>query len=179
MGVSPVPEVSARREGFLKALRENGIERIPRLEVTVRFGSDAAYEAVSSLLNSHAEFDGIFSCSDVIAMSAMRALNERGRKIPADVAIVGFDDVPLAAYTTPPLTTIRQDWAVGARALVDQVLREPTALTPDARVLSTELVVRASSLKEQYQPSPQNPVPESTRASGSAARARRPLHRGS
>jgi len=150
LGDPAVPEVSARREGFLQALRTAGIERVPRLEVAVRFGSDAAYEAVSSLLNAHADFDGIFACSDVIAMSAMRALNERGRRIPADVAVVGFDDVPLAAYTTPPLTTIRQDWAAGTRMLVEQVLRTASGKSAEAIVLPTELVVRASSRREQY-----------------------------
>jgi DNA-binding LacI/PurR family transcriptional regulator len=150
LGDPAVPEVSARREGFLQALHEAGIERVPRLEVAVRFGSDAAYEAVSSLLNAHSDFDGIFACSDVIAMSAMRALTERGRKVPADVAIVGFDDVPLAAYTTPPLTTIRQDWAAGTRMLVEQVLRNASGKSPEATVLPTELVVRASSRREHY-----------------------------
>jgi DNA-binding LacI/PurR family transcriptional regulator len=150
LGDPAVPEVSARREGFLAALRAAGIERAPRLEVAVRFGSDAAYEAVSSLLNAHADFDGIFACSDVIAMSAMRALSERGRKIPADVAVVGFDDVPMAAYTTPPLTTIRQDWVGGTRMLVEQVLRNTAGKSPESAVLPTELVVRASSRREHY-----------------------------
>lgn len=150
LGDPAVPEVSARREGFLQALRTAGIERRPRLEVAVRFGSDAAYEAVSSLLNAHADFDGIFACSDVIAMSAMRALNERGRQIPSDVAIVGFDDVPLAAYTTPPLTTIRQDWATGTRTLVEQVLRSVAGQSAETIVLPTELVVRGSSLRDHY-----------------------------
>jgi DNA-binding LacI/PurR family transcriptional regulator len=150
LGDTAVPEVSARRDGYIEALRHSGLERIPRLEVAVRFGSDSAYEAVSSLLNAHAEFDGIFACSDVIAMSAMRALSERGRRIPADVSVVGFDDVPLAAYTTPPLTTLRQDWAAGARSLVDQVLRPRSGKAPGATVLPTELIVRASSLREHH-----------------------------
>jgi DNA-binding LacI/PurR family transcriptional regulator len=170
LGDPAVPEVSARREGFLQALRGAQIERVPRLEVAVRFGSDAAYEAVSSLLNAHADFDGIFACSDVIAMSAMRALSERGRKIPADVAIVGFDDVPLAAYTTPPLTTIRQDWATGTRTLVEQVLRAAGGQSAESTVLATELVVRGSSLREHYR---------HARSGGAHKRARSglPLHR--
>jgi DNA-binding LacI/PurR family transcriptional regulator len=150
LGDPAVPEVSARREGYLQALRKAGIERMPQLEAAVRFGSDAAYETVCSLLSAHADFDGIFSCSDVIAMSAMRALSERGRKIPADVAIVGFDDVPLAAYTTPPLTTIRQDYASGARSLVERILEPRAHKSADATVLPTELVVRASSMREHY-----------------------------
>ncbi len=84
-------------------------------------------------------------------MSAMRALTERGLRIPVDVAIVGYDDVPLAAYTTPPLTTIRQDWAAGARILVERVLQPPSNRTADATVLSAELVVRGSSLRGHHQ----------------------------
>lgn len=150
LGDPAVPEVSARREGFIQALGAAGIERNQRLEVAVRFGSDAAYEAVSSLLNAHADFDGIFACSDVIAMSAMRALSERGRNVPADVAVLGFDDVPLAAYTNPPLTTIRQDWAAGARILVEQLLRPRSTKSVAATVLPTELVVRASTLRDHH-----------------------------
>ena len=162
LGDCAVPEVGARRDGFLQALREAGISQ--HLEVAVRFGSDSAYEAVSSLLNAHAEFDGIFACSDVIAMSTMRALTERGRRVPADVAIVGFDDVPLAAYTTPPLTTIRQDWAAGARILVERALRPKSARTAAATVLPTELVIRASSLREHHQPGRHEQRPTNARA---------------
>jgi len=152
LGDPEVPEVSARRDGYILALRKAGIERQPRLEAAVRFGSDAAYETVCSLLNAHADFDGIFACSDVIAMSAMRALTERGRKVPSDVAIVGFDDVPLAAYTTPPLTTVRQDYATGARMLVERIVQPRSSASSMAAVLPTELVVRASSLKGHHRP---------------------------
>lgn len=172
LGDPAVPEVSARRDGFLRALREAGIERVPRLEVGVRFGSDAAYEAVSSLLNAQADFDGIFACSDVIALSAMRALNERGRRVPADVAVVGFDDVPLAAYTTPPLTTLRQDWETGTRMLVERVLRTNAAKSTEATVLPTELVVRASSRRDHYGHSLQRPTHKGGRPSASGRTTR-------
>jgi len=176
LGDLAVPEVSARHEGFQQALQEAGIQHVPRLEVAVRFGSDAAYEAVSSLLNAHAEFDGIFACSDVIAMSAMRALHERGRKIPADVAVVGFDDVPMAAYTTPPLTTLRQDWAGGTRLLVEKVLRPASGKVAEASVLPTELVVRGSSLREHYNQS-QPPRTNRRGRSGAVGRQGRPVPR--
>jgi DNA-binding LacI/PurR family transcriptional regulator len=178
LGDPAVPEVSARREGFLQALSAAGIERVPRLEVTVRFGSDAAYEAVSSLLNAHADFDGIFACSDVIAMSAMRALHERERRIPADVAIVGFDDVPLAAYTTPPLTTIRQDWASGTRALVEQVLRSASGQSGESTVIPTELVVRGSSLREHYGNARVTRTPKRVKPGMTGRQGRTPLREG-
>jgi DNA-binding LacI/PurR family transcriptional regulator len=121
------------------------------MELGVHFGGDAAYEGISSLLDSNAKFDGIFACSDVIAMSAMRALTERGRRIPADVAVAGFDDIPLAAYTTPPLTTVRQDVARGARILVEKVIRAISGELTDSEVIPTELIVRGSSLRQQHQ----------------------------
>jgi DNA-binding LacI/PurR family transcriptional regulator len=154
LGDPVAPEVGARLRGHLRALQEAGIERMPKLEVPVRFGSDVAYHAIASLLSAGVEFDGVVACSDVIAMSAMRALAERDRRVPADVAIVGFDDIPLSAFTTPPLTTIRQDCHAGARLLVQGVVRairhEPVATV----VIPTELVVRSSSLREHYRALP-------------------------
>ncbi len=147
LGDHAVPEVRARLTGYLSALAAARIERSPRLELTVRFGTDSAYDAVSSLLDAKADFDGIFACSDLIAMSAMRALTERGRRIPADVAVVGFDDIPLAAYTTPPLSSVRQDFLAGARILVDKVLAAIAGQTSSSEVIPTELIVRASSLR--------------------------------
>lgn len=150
LGDPAVPEVRARLDGHLRALASAGIARAAGLEVPVRFGSDAAYDGVSALLDAHAEFDGVFACSDVIAMSAMRALIERGRRVPADVAVVGFDDIPLAAYTTPPLTTVRQDYSAGARALVDKLLQIMAGQRVESEVIPTELVVRASSLRQHH-----------------------------
>ena len=144
-------EVRARLDGYLRALASAGVSRSAGLEVPVRFGSEAAYDGVSSLLNAHVEFDGVFACSDVIAMSAMRALTERGRRVPADVAVVGFDDISLAAYTTPPLTTVRQDCMAGARMLLDKLLQIGTGQRVESEVIPTELVVRASSLRQHHQ----------------------------
>lgn len=157
LGDPAVPEVNARLEGYVRALATAGIRRMPNLEVPVRFGSDAAYDAVSSLLDARAEFDGVFACSDVTAMSAMRALTERGRKIPADVAVAGFDDIPLATYTTPPLTTVRQDCLAGARILVDKVLRARAGEAVESEVIPVELIVRASSMRQHHR----GEIPES------------------
>ena len=88
------------------------------------------------------------------AMSAMRALVERGRKVPADVALVGFDDIPFAAYTTPPLTTIRQNCHLGARLLVEKLMRAVRHENNEPAVIPTERVVRASSLREHYRALP-------------------------
>jgi DNA-binding LacI/PurR family transcriptional regulator len=154
LGDPSAPEVAARLQGYRAALHEAGVDPDARLEVPGRFGSDAAYHAVSSLLVAGVGFDGVVACSDVFAMSAMRALYEHDRKVPADVAIVGFDDIPLARYTSPPLTTIRQDCRQGARLLVDGLLRAIRHQPTSSVVIPAELVVRASSLREQHRALP-------------------------
>jgi DNA-binding LacI/PurR family transcriptional regulator len=158
LGDPAAPEVGARLEGYRQALRDVGIATSPQLEVAVRFGSDTAYHATASLIDAEVAFDGIVACSDVFAMSAMRALIERGRKVPADVAIVGFDDIPFAAYTTPPLTTIRQNCQTGARLLVEKLIRAIRHEPNESVVIPTELVVRASSLREHYRALPTIPT---------------------
>jgi DNA-binding LacI/PurR family transcriptional regulator len=157
LGDPAAPEVAARQSGHLRALAEAGIGRDPRLELPVRFGGDAAYHAVASLIEAGVAFDGVCACSDVFAISAMRALAERGLRVPADVAVTGFDDIPFAAFTTPPLTTIRQNCHAGARHLVGNLLRAIRHEATATVVIPTELVVRASSLREHYRALPAIP----------------------
>jgi DNA-binding LacI/PurR family transcriptional regulator len=151
LGDSAVPEVAARLEGYARALREAGRAREPRFELRVRFGSDrdTAQRAVSSLLDAGVAFDGIVACSDVFAMSAVQALAERGLRVPADCAVVGYDDIAFASLTTPPLTTIRQNCRDGAKLLVDNLMRAIAREQPSSAVLPTELVARASSRRQR------------------------------
>lgn len=147
LGDLDVPEVAARLEGYRRALRAGGLKRRPNLEVAVRFGGDAAYSAVTGLLERGASFDGVVAASDVFAMSAMRTLTEHGRKIPTDVGVVGFDDIPFAAFTTPPLTTVHQDFQAGARALVEKLVHAIRHEPIESIVIPTRLIVRESSLR--------------------------------
>ena len=148
LGDPALPEVAARLEGYAAALKAAGIRRRRRLELAVRFGDDSACRAVASLLEQRVGFDGIVACSDSFAMRAMRALSETGRRIPADVAVVGFDDIPFTAFTTPALSTVRQDVALGARSLVLNLMRAIAGLPTESIVLPTELVIRGSSRRE-------------------------------
>jgi DNA-binding LacI/PurR family transcriptional regulator len=152
LGDPAAPEVGARMKGHLRALSEARVAVQPNLQIPVRFGSDTAYHAVGGLLSADVEFDGVVACSDVFAIGAMRALAERGRKVPADVAVVGFDDIPFAAHTMPPLTTMRQDCRAGARLLVESLLRAIRHERAASVVIPTQLVMRASSLREHYRP---------------------------
>jgi DNA-binding LacI/PurR family transcriptional regulator len=127
--------------------------------VPAHLTAEAAYRTVHDLATGRAPFDAIFAASDVIAISAIRALADAGRSVPRDVAVVGFDDIALAAHANPPLTTVRQDLAQGAKLLVDLVFRRIGGEDTASVVLPAELVVRESSA-----------APPASRRSAGAAR---------
>ena len=89
----------------------------------------------------------VFCGNDTMALGVMRALAERGRRVPGDVSLVGFDDVPEAGYYMPPLTTVRQDFGeVGRQALSTLIDRMSGAIAPGWRVrVAPELIVRSSA----------------------------------
>ncbi|TWB56586.1 LacI family DNA-binding transcriptional regulator [Nitrospirillum viridazoti] len=145
LGQRTVPEIRLRHEGYVAALAAAGIEPDPALDVPTRFASAAALTAMRSLICGGASFDAVFACSDVIAISAIRALQDQGLKVPEDVAVVGYDDIQMAAFYNPALTTVRQDTATGGRLLVDLLFAQIAGRTARSVMLPTELVVRASS----------------------------------
>ena len=87
----------------------------------------------------------MFVANDQMALGLLRALAESGRGVPSDVAVVGFDDIADAADYLPPLTTVRQDIAAGARGLVDLLLRRLAGDTTESLVLPPELIGRATA----------------------------------
>jgi DNA-binding LacI/PurR family transcriptional regulator len=89
--------------------------------------------------------DGIFAASDLIALTAIQVLTGRGLSVPGDVKVIGYDDLSLAANSVPPLSTIRQDIADGARQLVDSLLKRIDGKPTGSVVLNPELVVRSST----------------------------------
>jgi DNA-binding LacI/PurR family transcriptional regulator len=96
-------------------------------------------------IESGAKFDAVFAATDIIAISSMRAIAASGLRIPRDVAVVGFDDIAMAAHVHPSLTTVRQDLARGAKLLVDLLLRRAAGDKTQSAMLPGELVVRESS----------------------------------
>lgn len=142
-GHDDVPEISARYAGFLDAHREAGVQ--PAGTIPAPFTPDGAYQMFVDLLDRKPRLDGIVAASDVIAIAAIRALAERGIAVPDDVAVVGYDDVPLASQIAPSLTTIRQDLREGANQLVDRLFRRLGGDLCEPVVMQPELVVRASA----------------------------------
>jgi alanine racemase len=97
-----------------------------------------------ALLATGVPFDAIFTASDLIAMGAIGALRERGRTVPGDVAVIGFDDIAAAAHFIPPLTTVQQDTHRAAEMLVDNLLRMTAGEPVESALIQPNLVVRAS-----------------------------------
>jgi DNA-binding LacI/PurR family transcriptional regulator len=138
------PELAARYDGYCKALREAGIEPDERLRVDAHSSDGQGYRAVLELLDRNAKFDALFAVTDVIAIDAMRALEDNGRSIPGDVAVVGFDDISLAAHVTPPLTTVRQDIQQAAEGLVGGIVGLIEGAPVESSLMPAKLVVRVS-----------------------------------
>jgi len=110
------------------------------------FTREGGAEAMRTLLDDDPRLDAVFVASDLMADGALRVLRQAGRRVPDDVAIIGFDDVEIARYTEPPLTTVRQPITELGRSLVRQLLRLTAGEEVEpALILPTELVVRDSA----------------------------------
>jgi len=93
-------------------------------------------------MGSGTPFDAVFASTDLIAISAIRAIRAAGLRVPEDVAVVGFDDIAVAAHTSPALTTVRQALAEGARPMVDLMVRRIGGEDTVSVTLPAELVIR-------------------------------------
>ncbi|MEY9854736.1 DNA-binding LacI/PurR family transcriptional regulator [Catenulispora sp. GAS73] len=133
-----------RLAGYRDAVREAGM---PQVSVVGDFSGPSGERAMASLLNARPNLDAVFAASDLMAAGALRALCRAGRRVPDDVAVVGFDDAPLAAHTRPPLTTVRQPVEDMGAAMARQLLRgiADGAGLVEPVILGTTLVRRGSS----------------------------------
>lgn len=132
-----------RLAGYRAALRGTGRRSIVALG---DFTRESGVVAMRELLEDDPALDAIFVASDLMAEGALRTLRQAGRRVPDDVAVIGFDDIEIARYTEPPLTTVRQPILEIGRELVRQLLRVAAGeeIEP-AVVLPTELIVRDSA----------------------------------
>jgi DNA-binding LacI/PurR family transcriptional regulator len=145
IGNPAAPEIGARYAGYLAALAAAGVSVEPSLLLPLQLGSEAAFGLTRDFIAARPELDGIVAASDVAAMGAIRALSEAGRAVPEAVAVIGYDDVPFAAHTTPPLTTIRQDLGKGAELLVAALFERMAGTATPSVAFAPELVQRASA----------------------------------
>ncbi|MEJ7806609.1 MAG: LacI family DNA-binding transcriptional regulator [Telluria sp.] len=140
-----LPEVAQRYRGYCNALAKHALAVDPQLCVPVSFLPEGGAQAVHELQRRAVGYDAIFACSDLLAMTAINTLREVGKRVPQDVAVVGYDDIELSTYFHPPLTTIRQPIRAAGQALVDSLLALVDGQTPGSSQLPTELIVRATA----------------------------------
>jgi DNA-binding LacI/PurR family transcriptional regulator len=127
-------------------LTNAGLGADPRLQVDASDSTEfLGYSAITELLGRGVGFDAVFAASDLMAIGAMRALAERGLSVPGDVAVIGFDDIPMASFAIPPLTTVAQDTKRAGEVLVESVIAQIRGEPARSVMLPTTLVIRRSS----------------------------------
>ena len=139
------PENAARYDGYLKALGEHGIDPDPVLKIDVPWEMHRARDVIIDMLESKVDLDSVVCISDVIALATLSTIQELGLRVPGDIAVVGYDDIRLAAYSSPQLTTVRQNIRHAGRILVESVLGLIRGEDVPDTMLASDLVIRKSS----------------------------------
>ena len=138
------PEIAERLAGVEQAL--TGVTDVTLRAFPTHLASDEMANQIASHLDElGSQIDGIVCASDIIAMTTIRLLHERGIAVPEQVAVTGFDDLPMATRMVPQLTTVRQDIAAGARAMVDTLRRRIAGEDAPSTIMQPELIQRESA----------------------------------
>lgn len=136
-------EVAQRHQGASAAAAQAGIP-ITHLPISLA-AEQMGPQLQAAVADCDIDVDGVVAATDLIAITALRCLHDHKRRIPDDVQVIGFDDVPLAQQTMPPLTTIRQDVGDGAKAMVDRLRQRIAGEITDSLVMPPRLVVRETT----------------------------------
>jgi DNA-binding LacI/PurR family transcriptional regulator len=135
-----------RYDGYADGLARAGMRLRKGLVAHGDFSERSGERAMAALLRRNADVDAVFVSSDPMAIGALRALAAAGRRVPDDVAVVGFDDIPSARYAQPPLTTVRQPMEQMARAMAALAVEQIAGGEPgEPRVLCPTTLVRRDS----------------------------------
>lgn len=139
-----------RMTGYINALRDHGVKYNKLLIRECEFSTDGGYRALSGMIEEGVGIDSVFAANDFIALGAIRALMEQGRRIPEDISIVGFDDIALSSIYMPALTTIRQPkYEMGQKAaeIILEEIREKASGRKESKqiILEPSLVIRETT----------------------------------
>lgn len=141
---SDAPEFQQRFDGYRKTLQDMQLPVRPELRIDSDNHEDSGFSAMAQLLASGESFDAVFAASDLIAFGAMKCLRKSGFEIPRQVSVVGFDDIPAASYSSPSLTTVRQDTRAAARVMVRKLISMINGEPVKTRLLPMSLAIRGS-----------------------------------
>jgi LacI family transcriptional regulator len=140
-------DAEQRLQGYRTALREAGIAPDPALEVFGDFAEASGYEAVPELLRRPTRPTAIFVGNDHMALGVLSALGEAGIRVPEEMALAGFDDVAMARFTSPPLSTVRVNTALLGERAIEMLVsarRSPDSNVRQHELLPTSLAIRSS-----------------------------------
>ncbi|MBN2371348.1 MAG: substrate-binding domain-containing protein, partial [Vicinamibacteria bacterium] len=138
-------EVRQRHEGYCEALQSASLSTDSALAAHGDFSDRSGAAAMLRLLEQVPDLDGVFVAGDLMAIAAMKTLRERGRRVPEDVAVVGYDDLSIAQHAVPPLTTVSQNVPLAGRLLAENLLQYiKTGIVTNVSV-SVHLIVRESA----------------------------------
>lgn len=140
-------DAAERLHGYRRAMREAGISPPNEWEITGDFTETSGYRAVGALLALQPRPTALFAANDSMAIGAMSGLREAGLRVPDDIAVAGFDDIPMARYMSPPLTSVHVDIAeLGSRAVrtLLHAVEEKNAHARRHQRVATTLVIRRS-----------------------------------
>jgi signal transduction histidine kinase/DNA-binding LacI/PurR family transcriptional regulator/ActR/RegA family two-component response regulator len=144
-GTPQNPEAQARFEAYRDVLARHGIPFDPALVACGYFMPKQGRSAMDSLLAAGVAFDGVVAANDNMAMGAIEALRKWGRRVPRDIPVTGFDDVPLAGSGSPPLTTVAQPFERMANLAIETVVAQLAGRqVPDCVELPSQFVCRRS-----------------------------------
>ncbi|MCC3763535.1 LacI family transcriptional regulator [Glycomyces sp. TRM65418] len=144
-GPLAVPAAHERQSGYLDRWARRGCAFVPSAEGN--FTYDSGERAMKHLLTEHPDVDAVFAASDLMAQGAIHTLHDHGRRVPEDVAVVGFDDSAPARLSRPPITTVRQpleDMGAEMVRLLLERIADPS-MEPTSVIFEPELVVRESA----------------------------------
>ncbi len=144
-GMKGEPEVVLRLKGYKKALNDAGLAIRQDYIIYGDYSKESGHDLVGEFIKKGNEIDGIFSCSDVMAIGAMNAARESGRIIPDEISVIGFDNIFISEYCNPPLTTVRQSIFHSGERLVHSLFRLMRDGVKSDEILPVELVVRGST----------------------------------
>jgi DNA-binding LacI/PurR family transcriptional regulator len=137
------PEFMARYQGYLDALTSKGLNTTSTHYDAIST-EEAGYDATQTLLEKNTHVDAIVCASDLIAMGVLRALRETDFKVPEDIAVVGYDNIAVSAFTTPALTTVHQNTKLAGELLVTTLIKAITKETVEDYLMPAEIIIRQS-----------------------------------
>ncbi len=146
LGDIELPEVKRRHDGYCKALQQHGLPRDEQLVIPTGYAEEGGIAAMAELKRRGVSCDALFACSDLVAMAAIDVMRAEHKRIPQDVAVVGYDDIERARFFDPPLTTIRQHMEAAGPALVDTLLSIIDEQPAEPYQIPTQLIVRNTSV---------------------------------